>query len=401
MTKKRILLIAEAVTLAHVARPIVLARRLAAMGHDTVLACDDRFARFLTPDVGATVPLACIGSARFLAALAAGRPVYDIGDLQQYVRDDLALIRQVQPDLIIGDFRLSLSASARLAGVPYAAITNAYWSPLAHAAGYPLPVLPMTRFLPIPLARLLFRAARPFAFPLHCAPLNRLRKENGLPPLGNDLRRVYTDADVLLYADDPALYAFGPLPPNHHWLGPLPWSPAMPVPAAWDSLDRHRPTVYLTLGSSGDPARAAQIYKAVDTLQINLIVAAAGSSLPAPSHPGTLVADYVPGDAAAARSQLVICNGGSPTTQQALAAGVPVLGIAGNMDQYLNMQAVNASGAGRLVRADRIEQRAIQSLVREMLGNSSMRQKAHQIGERMARQDLDRSLRDVLGSIER
>ena len=37
--------------------------------------------------------------------------------------------RLFQPDLVIGDFRLSLSVSARVAGVPYIAIANSWWSP--------------------------------------------------------------------------------------------------------------------------------------------------------------------------------------------------------------------------------------------------------------------------------
>ena len=49
--------------------------------------------------------------------------------MRRDIGHDQALIEAVQPDVIIGDFRLSLAASARRAGVPYAALTNAYWSP--------------------------------------------------------------------------------------------------------------------------------------------------------------------------------------------------------------------------------------------------------------------------------
>jgi UDP:flavonoid glycosyltransferase YjiC (YdhE family) len=73
------------------------------------------------------------------------------------------------------------------------------------------------------------------------------------------------------------------------------------------------------------------------------------------------IADYLPGEQAAQRSRLVICNGGSPTSQQALAAGVPVLGIAGNLDQYLNMAGVVRSGAGMLLRSDRLAEEALRS----------------------------------------
>ena len=43
-TRRRVLLVGEAVTLAHVARPIALARKLVARGYRPILAADPRFA---------------------------------------------------------------------------------------------------------------------------------------------------------------------------------------------------------------------------------------------------------------------------------------------------------------------------------------------------------------------
>lgn len=142
------------------------------------------------------LPLHSISSQQFLLALANGSPVYDAATLRGYVREDLLRIEQIKPDLIVGAFRLSLSVSARLVGFPDIAITNAYWSPYAGRV-FPLPVLPMTRFLPLSIAEALFNLARSLACRLNCNPLN-LRMENGLPSLGTDLRRVCTDADCTL-----------------------------------------------------------------------------------------------------------------------------------------------------------------------------------------------------------
>ena len=162
----RLLFLAEAVTLAHVARPFALASGLAAAGHDIAIACAASYSRFASACGLPVLALHSLQPAQFLAALAAGRPVYDDATLVRYVDDDLRLMRAFQPDLVVGDFRLSLSVSARLAGVPYAAISNAYWSPACSLA-YPLPELPLTRHLPLPLARvslqqyaLLIRALR-------------------------------------------------------------------------------------------------------------------------------------------------------------------------------------------------------------------------------------------------
>lgn len=48
----RIALFAEAVTLAHVARPLALARAIAPDGHELLLACDPRYSGFTADGTG-------------------------------------------------------------------------------------------------------------------------------------------------------------------------------------------------------------------------------------------------------------------------------------------------------------------------------------------------------------
>jgi UDP:flavonoid glycosyltransferase YjiC (YdhE family) len=83
----------------------------------------------------------------------------------------------------------------------------------------------------------------------------------------------------------------------------------------------------------------------------------------------------------------VICNGGSPTSQQALAAGGPGLGIASNMDQFLNMGAIVGAGAGRVLRADRVGPRQIREAVDEMLTAPALRDGAGRLARAFAAAD--------------
>jgi UDP:flavonoid glycosyltransferase YjiC (YdhE family) len=103
---------------------------------------------------------------------------------------------------------------------------------------------------------------------------------------------------------------------------------------------------------------------------VTVVASTAGAVVPQGLPANVHAADYLPGMQAAARASLVICNGGSPTSQQALAAGVPVLGIASNMDQFLNMGAVVAAGAGTVLRADRVKPTDVRAAVRSMLDDS-------------------------------
>jgi UDP:flavonoid glycosyltransferase YjiC (YdhE family) len=365
---KRVLFFAEAVTLAHVARPVALATTLDRARFEPILACAERYERFAAGP-WQTLELDSISGKQFGTALARGSPVYDVATLRRYVRQDLELIERVKPDVIVGDFRLSLSVSARLVGIPYITVTNAYWSPHYDLGStFPLPSLPMTRWLPLPLATALFRWAQPLAFRVHCRPLNRVRLENGLPSLGADLRRVYTDADFTAYADIPELFPIHDLPPNHGYLGPILWSPPVRKPPWWDNLPTGRPIVYVTMGSSGDAGVLATVLEGLQGLPVTVIASTAGTLIPGIVPANSHVADYLPGNEAAARAALVICNGGSLTCQQALAAGARVIGIASNMDQFLNMGGLAGAGLGLVLRADRINSDAVRAAALEALG---------------------------------
>lgn len=375
----RVLLMAEAVTLAHVARPVALARALDPARYEVVLACDPRYAAFASGGPWQRADLHSIPSAQFNQALAKGAPVYDLATLEAYVAEDRALLEAFKPDLVVGDFRLSLSVSARRARVPYLTIANAYWNP-HYRGGFPLPVLPMTRFLPLAVASALFATFRPLAFALHGRPMNQLRARHGLPSLGRDLRRVYTDADHVLVPDVAALYPVDDMSGHHTYVGPLMWSPSVDLPPWWDEpITARHDTVYVTLGSSGPGALLAMVLQALDGMPVRVLASTAGGPLPERPPANARLAAYLPGDAAAARARLVVCNGGSLTAQQALAAGVPVLGLASNMDQFLNMAPIVAAGAGQTLRADRISPAAIRAACQQLLATSAATDAARRI----------------------
>ena len=385
-SRRRALFFSEAVTLAHAARPVVLARALHEAGYEVHLAWSPRYKDLFGSLPFSVRTISSLSSEQFLARLARGAPLYDAATLRDYVREDLDAIRAVSPDVIVGDFRLSLAVSARVARIPYLAICNAYWSPYARQR-FPLPDLPMTRVLGVPLATAVFRMARPLAFASHTRPLNRVRREYGLPSLGFDLRRTYTEADHTLYADVPELVPTFDLPDHHHYLGPVLWSPEGRTPEWWGTWPAERPNVYVTLGSSGRSDLLDVVLRALADLPVNVLVATAGRVDATAVPENALVSDYLPGEDAARIARLVICNGGSPTTQQALAAGVPILGLPSNLDQYLNMGAVRRTGAGEFLRAGSVDQAALRSTVAIVLERSDYLAAAVALSQTFARYD--------------
>jgi UDP:flavonoid glycosyltransferase YjiC (YdhE family) len=381
--RRRILFIAEAVTLAHVVRPLVLARSLDPSRYEVHFACDPRFNKLLGPLPFPHHPIHTIPSERFLGNLAQGR-FYTTRTLRKYVEEDRKVLAEITPDVVVGDLRISLSVSARLASIPYIAIANAYWSPYARRR-FPLPDVLWTHLLGVRLVKLLYRLARPLIFAILCMPLNWVRRKHGLPSLGWNLCRIFTDGDRILYADVPELVPTYNLPANHQYLGPVLWSPAGEPPAWWDSLPTDRPIVYATLGTSGGRSLLQVVLNALADLPVTVIAATADRSDLKNVPANAFVADYLPGEAAAARSAVVVCNGGSLTTQQALVAGVPVVGIATNMDQHLNMEAIERAGAGMLLRTERVNSRCVAEAVVQALSRSDHRQAARRLAEAFAR----------------
>ena len=379
-----ILLVAEAVTLAHVARATVLARGLVAQGRRVVMAVDDRY-RDVCPGEGWPVErIASLPTARFLEALRTGSPIHDRASFDAAVDDDLALLARVQPAVVVGDFRLSLGVSARLAGIPYINVTNAYWSPYARPTWH-VPSLPWTRFVPGVIADRVFRAVRPIAFRIHASAMEASRRARGVRALGRDLLAHYTDGDVTLYADPPELVPLVDAPPTHRHLGPIAWSPPLPLPSWWDALDRRHGVIYVTLGSSGSAARLPAVLSGLATLGLPVVVATAGAPCPAALPGNVHVAPYLPGDDVAAQSRLVVCNGGSPTSQQALLHGAPVLALPSNLDQVLNSRYLCDAGVAKSLRVEVSTPARIETAARALLDDARVGERVRATAAALAR----------------
>lgn len=395
-----ILLVAEAVTLAHYARISSLSRALDPSLYDIVIAADPRYRTLDAPLPGTFHALHSIPSSRFAQALAQGRPVYDTATLSRYVEDDLALFAAVKPDLVIGDFRLSLAVSAPLARVPYAAVVNAYWSPYADIA-YPVPDLPFTHLTGLAVGQKLFDLARPLAFALHARPLNQVRRRYGLAPLDADLRYAYTWGDYTLYADIPELVPMRLLPDTHRFIGPVLWSAQTPLPSWWEDLPEDKPVVFLTPGSSGRADLLPLALRALARLPVTIIAASAGQPVLPEPPVNAYIADYLPMQAAARRASLLISNGGSLTAYQALACGVPVIGLCTNMDQLLNMGSLERLGAGVAMRAGTLGAGKLQERVAAVLARPAITDAAKAIGGLMTRYDAGARFRDSVAGMLR
>ena len=388
--RKRVLFFAEPATLAHVVRPTVLAGALSQRGYDVQIATGSDFDELAAGSGLVVRRLDCIGTDAYLSAVRASRVVFPLDVLERYVADDRRHIADFKPDVVVGDLRLSLSVSARVANVPYICVSNAYWSPHA-ATRTEIPAHWSTRLLGPGFAGAVFRPIAPLILGMHALPMRRLRARYGMPSIGLDLRRVFTDGDITVFADVPELVpdADGGEAQRYTYIGAIPWSPDTEMPQEILALADTQRLVYVSLGSSGNSALLTPIAQAVADAGCVPIVATGRASESERRLPGNGVAQpFLPGARMARIARAVICNGGSPSTQQALAEGTPVLGIPENLDQLLNMQFVVRSGSGLGLRADRVDPQRVASHLSRLIKEPSFVNKARAAAQSFARYDV-------------
>lgn len=364
---KRILFFAEAVTLAHIARCVALADGLHKTGNYTIaLAADNRYDEILGEIPYQRFPLNSVSNEYFLKKLTKGTPLYDVKTLCSYVKEEIKVIEEFNPDFIFGDFRLTLAISSKLKKIPYATITNAYWSPYANIT-YLIPEIPITKIFGVSIAQRLFDLVNPIIFKIHSLAFNKACKKFGLPPLPYDMRETYTHADYTLYADIESLFPMKPLPSNHLFIGPILWSAKVSSPDWWETLPTDKPIVFITLGSSGDSQLLPMIIDTLSKMPVTVICVTAKKKLVSKDYSNVFIADFLPAKEAVQKADVIICNGGSPMVYQSLVENKPVIGIPSNLDQYLMMSLLTAANKGQLIRAGKADAVAVHNAVNKAL----------------------------------
>jgi UDP:flavonoid glycosyltransferase YjiC (YdhE family) len=378
--RKKILFFSHAVTMAHFSRPLKWIEGLDLELYDVYLASEKKFRRLCPPHGVKYIDITCLDAVQFSEDVVRAAPMYDLKTFEKHILEDIEVMNLVKPDLVIGDFRHSLSVSCRLQNIRYVNITNAYWSPKIKIA-FPLPEAPAVRKLGEKLSSVLLSLFLPFLLKINFFKMvYLLRKPLHRAGLSfSDYRQVITDGDVTIYCDTPELIPLKKQSAREKFIGPMVWSMDVALPDWWPSLDPKKKRVFLSLGSSGPADSLPLIVSALAKLDVEVIVALAGKKIELPSLPNVHITDFLPIEEACEKSDLIICNGGSPMCHAALTYGVPTIGIVCNNDQLLNMAHVESRGAGRMLRFWNLSAKKITKTVQEVLENPSYAESSRKI----------------------
>ncbi len=369
-SRRRILFFGEAVSLSHVVRPLVLARWAREAGYDVRFACGPRYGSLVRAEGFEPLSIPTVSPDVFYGRLRRGQFFYRGEELREYMAAERSLIERWKPDLVVGDFRLTLSVSAQLSGVSMLALSNSHWSPRS-----PCPITPprhgLLGLLPDSLRTRLFEHLRPLALRYFARPLDRVRRAQGLIELC-DLRRHYTNGRYCAYLDLPTWFPVNELPEGHFFLGPVHWEPARAPDVSALVQRAPKPLAYLSMGSSGDKSLAALVTDVLLSMGWSVVLSGIDVKgddrmrMLAAKHPKRCFPLALLGPRSAlAEAKLTICHGGSGTVLQSLRSGVPVLCLPENPDQGLVSATVEAQGVGASLAAPDVSRAALkQNLAR-------------------------------------
>lgn len=381
-----ILFMPEGNILAHVGRSLSIARALTRRGLNVSFAASGKHA-FRLREPGRTVlPIYTPPREELLGRLRRGGSAFTEDELRRCAEAEIRLLRELEPAVVVGDFRPSLCISAPVAGVPYVCVTNTVWTRYcAFELDPPESWLP-TRILGKGLLRRLRPVLEGPVFRHYARPFNRLRRSYGLPEL-NDVRDCMCSEEVTLLADTPDLFPTTDLPGGFVEIGPVLWEPDVPDPPWLEALTPSGPTVYVTMGSTG-PLRAMKgLTRRLLDVGLQVICTTTEDRPLWPDEPRFHSAPYARGSRLCRAADVVVCHGGNGTIYQALAQGTPVVGIPEFHDQEFNMQRIEALKLGlRATSGSRMEAE-VEDAVRTVIGDGEYETRARAFERKISGRD--------------
>jgi UDP:flavonoid glycosyltransferase YjiC (YdhE family) len=393
--RKKILFMAEGITMTHFVRPASLAEALDPSEWDVYFWTPKRYHSLLRRTFSGLGDLRTIEPKKFLHSLDHGEVAYSAESLRAYVHDDQEIFQEIRPDLIIGDYRLSICISAPLSGLPFASIFNAHWSPYYKQPAI-VPDHLLTQWVSPRLLGLFFAVLRPAIFSWHAKPVNDVRRSFGMPPLPNDLKGVHTAGDLVLYPDVPEFVPITRGSDHHHFIGICPWSSPVPKPVWWSEvMNSPQPKIFVSLGTSGPMKILPAVLEAVSSLPVEVLLATSGRGV-GPIPKNVHMAELLPYEETARHSALIVSHGGTGGLYPTLAAGAPMLAIPVNIDMHQSTYLLERSGAGIGVRVEYASPRRLRDALERLLREPSFREAAQKWATIIARYDTRKMFPEVL-----
>ncbi len=341
-------------TLSHISRPLLVAKELRKRRHEVLFAGESPKIKFLQHEGFTVLPLYEPNPDILYGNIRKGklRFVSDT-EIERMIDADIALYREVKPDLVLTDGRFSSPISTYVAGLNHAAIVNV--SSTEYRA---FPYIPFfEERIPAWLIRRNTRLWKMIdlinlkleisIFDNVMNVFKRLSKRYGIQNAVT-ATNCLTGKDITLLADIPEYFPTRNLPRNYHYIGPLTWKSNILPPSWWPPAKAIRPLIYITMGTTGIGDFFHKIYGLLRSSELIAIISTGAQVKDMETIGGKIYTEaFIDGDLVMGECDLVVCHGGNGTIYQALQHGKPIIGIPTIPDQKFNMRRVEALGIGR------------------------------------------------------
>jgi UDP:flavonoid glycosyltransferase YjiC (YdhE family) len=309
--------------MAHVIRPLEIAKILREKGYDVVFAGEGRHMQVPAQAGFETRHLPDFDGRKLLSMLGKDPSrIHSVETAEEWVEAEIELMVELNPWAVLDDFRVTCGISTTVLDLPRFTVLNGHTTP------YGLSTL-LDPDLPGP------RSA--FSFGTE-AIYNQVRQKYGLPPVDHPLALM--TGDQVLVCDIPEICPMREdTPDNYHYIGPITWDVQLPPPSWVEDLDWEKPLVYLSMGSTGSKesyqlaieAFTGTEYQVMMTLG-NVVDVEDLGDLPENIHAVKIAS----GDLLAYLADVVVCHAGNGTVYQALAHGTPLVTLPLGREQYWN-----------------------------------------------------------------
>lgn len=366
-------------TLSHISRPLALAKELRRRGHDVIFAGESNKIKIIQQEGFNVLPLHEPDPDLLYGNIRTGKLRFiGDGEVERMIRDDIALYREIKPDLVLSDGRFSAPISTHIANIRHAAIVN-----VSSTEFRALPYVPLFERIPRWLIKrhsVLWKTLDRLNLKLEMAIFDnvmriftRLSNKHGINKTVT-ATNCLTGKDITLLADVPEYFPTRNLPESYHYIGPITWKSSISPPPWWPPEKTKRPLIYITMGTTGIGDFFHTIYDLFKTSDMAAIVTTGAQVDDLETINGKLyIENYIDGDLAIEACDLVVCHGGNGTIYQALQHSKPVIGIPTIPDQQFNMRRVEDLGLGKTLSWENFSNnpQTLLDLITDVLNNQS------------------------------
>jgi UDP:flavonoid glycosyltransferase YjiC (YdhE family) len=289
-------------------------------------------------------------------------------DLETVFLDQVKVIKEYKPALVIGDTSFTLKMAAEATGVHYLSILNGYSTryykfmrrlPPTH------PATPWLNRLPDLLHFPILWIGETWNFSLILKEFNKVRVKYRLRKTTHYLKELAGHKNII--CDLPEIFPQKNLPDNFQFIGPLFYKNDVTSSIILEQLNPLKKTILITLGSSKEWDRF-KFFNMPEFSAYNVIVTGENNNVMDASF--LLKTPFVNFEEVLPQVDLVICHGGNGTLYHALFNKVPVLCHQSHLEQTWNVHRIEELGYGQSL--NKINPKNIHIVINEWVQKQSM-----------------------------